>query len=301
MNDNLHTRPQLAFPALSALLLLTAVSCTSPSARDCERTADCGDAEFCRMGFCVPAVASDDTAPDDRGADGAGRPAGGGSGDDRNRPRDAAALPPVDADASEPVSCDGRPPQPDELVLHEILIDVPGGPKGDANGDGTRDASDDEFVEIVNRSDDRLDLSGLTLLKGGDEKASLEAACLGPDSALVVFGGGSLEGLATSDTDTIFRTATSSLGLTNSGGSLTVLGSNAEEMATYQWESSPSESLTLAPQMTGSTMRPHSELAPGSKASPGTCADGTPLHMGCPASKMRDVVETSDASADADD
>ena len=295
MNDDKNVRQRFAHLTFLAHLLLAVASCTSPSARDCERTADCGDAEFCRMGFCVPAVASEDVGPSDRR-----READDDDDGERSRPSGATDTAPVDADAVEPMPCDGRPPRPDDLVIHEILIDVPGGPKGDANGDGTRDASDDEFVELVNRSEDRLDLSGLTLLKDGDEKAILETACLAPDSALVVFGGGSLEDLATSETETIFRTADSSLGLTNSGGRLTVLGSNAEEMATFQWERPPSESLTLDPQVTGSTMRPHSTLAPGTKTSPGTCADGTPLAAGCPVSEMRDVVEISDASADAD-
>ena len=49
------------------------------------------------------------------------------------------------------------------FVLNEVLYDPPSGSPGDANGDGTRDANDDEFVELVNSSATSLDISGYKL------------------------------------------------------------------------------------------------------------------------------------------
>ncbi|MEL7218844.1 MAG: lamin tail domain-containing protein, partial [Pseudomonadota bacterium] len=57
------------------------------------------------------------------------------------------------------------PPAPatPNVVINEIQFDPASGDVGDANGDGTRDFSQDEFVEIVNRSSSFVDISGWTL------------------------------------------------------------------------------------------------------------------------------------------
>jgi len=47
-----------------------------------------------------------------------------------------------------------------EIVINEILADPPDGAAGDANRDGVRDSSQDEFVEFVNTTTRDLDLSG---------------------------------------------------------------------------------------------------------------------------------------------
>ena len=39
-----------------------------------------------------------------------------------------------------------------------VLADPPSGTPGDANGDGTRSSSQDEFVELANVSSDPVDL-----------------------------------------------------------------------------------------------------------------------------------------------
>ena len=46
------------------------------------------------------------------------------------------------------------------LILNEVLYDPPSGNAGDANGDGIRDANNDEFIEIVNVSNQSIDISG---------------------------------------------------------------------------------------------------------------------------------------------
>lgn len=78
------------------------------------------------------------------------------------------------------------------LLISEILADPPQGSGGDANRDGVRDPSEDEFVEIVNRGETPLCLGGWTL--GDATNPNRYTFPLGPPLApgevLVVFGGG---------------------------------------------------------------------------------------------------------------
>ena len=57
----------------------------------------------------------------------------------------------------------GSLPFPHPLIT-EVLYAVPSGDRGDANGDGTRDAVGDEFIELVNLHDRPIQLKGYTLM-----------------------------------------------------------------------------------------------------------------------------------------
>ncbi len=73
------------------------------------------------------------------------------------------------------------------IVLNEILAD----PRGlDVNGDQVPDTHEDEFVELLNRTDKDLDLSGVTLRVGSRTVHVFEPRCLKARAALVIFGGG---------------------------------------------------------------------------------------------------------------
>ena len=78
------------------------------------------------------------------------------------------------------------------LVINEMLADPPRGNRGDANVDGVRDASTDEFVEIINTSVNPLCLTGWTLSDASGKLRHLFplGAELRPGKALVIFGGG---------------------------------------------------------------------------------------------------------------
>lgn len=52
-----------------------------------------------------------------------------------------------------------------DLIITEIMFDPPPAPLGDANGDGTRDARSDEFIEIYNRGNAAIDISGYQILE----------------------------------------------------------------------------------------------------------------------------------------
>jgi len=55
------------------------------------------------------------------------------------------------------------------LIINEVLYDPPSGDAGDANGDGTREAQEDEFIEFVNIGG-TLDLSGYTIHDNAQER-----------------------------------------------------------------------------------------------------------------------------------
>lgn len=51
-------------------------------------------------------------------------------------------------------------------LITEVLYNVPQGSDGDANGDGSRSANGDEFIELVNPHDKPIDLEGYTITDG---------------------------------------------------------------------------------------------------------------------------------------
>ena len=78
------------------------------------------------------------------------------------------------------------------LVITEILADPPPGAAGDANGDGVRDPSEDEFLEIANTGRTPVCLTGWALGDAEDPERHVfpVGRALAPGGTLVVFGGG---------------------------------------------------------------------------------------------------------------
>lgn len=92
-------------------------------------------------------------------------------------------------------------PFPHPLIT-EVLYAVPTGSEGDANGDGTRNATGDEFIEIVNPHARAIDLAGYTLsdkrasekdkkghAKSGAVRFTFPKCVLQPGQVVVVFNG----------------------------------------------------------------------------------------------------------------
>ena len=178
---------------------------------------------------------------------------------------------------------DAAPPA--ALVINELLADPAADDdttpevEGDANGDGTRDSSQDEFVEIANTGNQPLDLSGYTLTdEAGDAYTFPEGAQVQPSEAAVVFGGGAPTGIPGSFVDTGLPS------LANGGDGLTLADASGTALASvsYGGEDEPdatmNQSITRAPEFTGAFAQ-HSEVAPsGAAFSPGARADdGEPL------------------------
>lgn len=87
---------------------------------------------------------------------------------------DGRAFGPDDCAAPALVAC--RPPEPGELLVDEVLVD------------GVEEAEADEFIELVNATDDPLSLGGVVVLTNRGEsvaeRVAFESGCL-PAGALV--------------------------------------------------------------------------------------------------------------------
>jgi len=175
---------------------------------------------------------------------------------------------------------------PSAWVINEINADPASDLTGDANGDGVRDSSDDEFVEIVNRTGQDMDISGWTLADGFGVRHTFPAGTTVFDGcSVVVFGGGSPTGTFG---NSLVQTASSgSIGLNNGGDSVTLSnGVTSVVMASYGSEGGDNQSLTLDPDVTGTPPYVRHSVATtsgGALFSPGTLADGSQL-AGCPVS-----------------
>ncbi len=175
----------------------------------------------------------------------------------------------------------GQSPSLGDFVINEILADPASGLAGDANGDGIRDAYDDEFIEAVNVTAVVLDLSGLTLSDSDSVRHTFPAGTIAqPGCAVVVFGGGSPNGIFGG---AIVQTAsTGSLSLNNSGDSVTMLN-GASEIDSFTYggpgcEGDQNQSVTLDPDLTG-TCNLHTQASGSGESlfSPGTRIDGSPF------------------------
>ncbi|MEO1185493.1 MAG: lamin tail domain-containing protein, partial [Cyanobacteria bacterium J06636_27] len=162
------------------------------------------------------------------------------------------------------------------IIINEILADPASGNEGDANGDGTRDGSQDEFIELINNSDSAIDISGWTLSDASGVKHTFAAETIVPaKGVIVIFGGGTPTG---NFGDAIVQTASSrSLSLNNDGDTVT-LNDGTNDIATYTYnaEGGNNQSITRDPDLTGSFVL-HSQAtnSNGALFSPGTKLDTT--------------------------
>ena len=175
----------------------------------------------------------------------------------------------------------GTPPPSLDFVINEIHADPASDLSGDANGDGVRDATQDEFVELVNTSASDIDVSGWTLSDGFGQRhmfppgSVVESGC-----SVVVFGGNTPTGEFGAS---LVQTASSgALGLNNGGDTITLSDSATTLSVSYGSEGGNNQSLTLEPDVTGVSYVQHTSASGsgGALFSPGTQADGSQF-SGC--------------------
>jgi len=84
-----------------------------------------------------------------------------------------------------------------KIFINEVCYDPPPLPDGDANGDGYRDYSEDEFIEIVNNGPSAVDIGGWTLSDNDEPSSKFSfpaGTTLGIKEFAVLFGGGTPTG-----------------------------------------------------------------------------------------------------------
>ncbi|PQJ79702.1 T9SS type A sorting domain-containing protein [Polaribacter porphyrae] len=180
------------------------------------------------------------------------------------------------------------------LIINEVLFDPASDDsgttaiEGDANGDGTRDPSQDEFIEFFNISDVALDISGYkmfdaTALNNDAPRHIFPASTIIPaKSSLVLFGGGTPTGTFGG---AIVQTASEgaiaddrSLSLTNGGDLITIKNTNDDIALVYASSSTginhgSNVSVTRSPDITGNFVL-HTDANTSLDFSPGTKLDG---------------------------
>jgi predicted extracellular nuclease len=194
-----------------------------------------------------------------------------------------ASTPFGDGDLGTPGAANDCPAPPPPLVINELHADPDASIAGDANGDGTRDGSEDEFIELVNVSGADLDISGWTLSDAVDVRHTFPGGTVVSNNcSVVVFGGGTPTGTFG---DAVVQVAsTGFVGLNNSGDTVTVSNGGGDVVSyTYGSEGGNNQSLTRDPDITGPDPLVQHTTAAGSGGalfSPGTQVDGTAF-AGC--------------------
>ncbi|HVQ36775.1 MAG TPA: lamin tail domain-containing protein, partial [Pyrinomonadaceae bacterium] len=194
-----------------------------------------------------------------------------------------------------------------DIVINEFLADPPDGTAGDANRDGVRSTSDDEFVELVNTTTHDIDISGYQILTRGTgagdtirhtfASGTILPAC----TAIVIFGGGNpaAENPAFGGAQ-ILKASTGSLTLINSAGVITLRDQAATILNFVSYGGSTgvdgdaNQSVTRSPDTTGAfTLHQSAAGSGGPLFSPGTRVNGSPFSPCTPIGR----VEVSPLSA----
>lgn len=176
-----------------------------------------------------------------------------------------------------------------QLIINEVLYDPPADLIGDANGDGIRDATEDEFIEFINNSATSLDVSDYKIYDVVlvDDTRTLRhtiatGTVLPANGFLVIFGGGTPTGTFGGAT-VIADTGSAGLSMNNSGERIEVEDAVGNIILTFNTDAlsnNPDESYTRDPDITGAFVQ-HAGVtaAAGALFSPGTLVDGSTLSI----------------------
>ncbi len=253
------------------LILVGLGACGDPPI-ECRHTSDCQTNEFCRSRACAQLSSMRPTDSQFSPASQEVEPETFSEGDLG-----------VDADVDSRVDLPPHPcstasaPNSGDLIINEVNANVAPGVDGDANGDGVRDAYQDEFMELWNTTTSTLRLDGVEVLVGDSLKWKFdEPYCMPPGQAFVLFANGTPR-LAP---DIPVVNAETRLSLSNSGGTAT-LRRQQETLDRFEWGPDAECSWVRSPEgVIGATPIPHTMC--GGLFSPGRCCDGTPTQDGCP-------------------
>lgn len=132
------------------------------------------------------------------------------------------------------------------VKINEILADPPAALEGDANRDGTRDATDDEFIELLNCGTSAVDISGWALRDASSIRHVFDGGIiLTPGEFVTVFGGGNPTGFSGG----VYTSSTGNLGLSNAGDEVSLLDAGARliDFHSYASEGGRDQSMVRYP------------------------------------------------------
>lgn len=164
------------------------------------------------------------------------------------------------------------------LILTEFLADPPNGLIGDANGDGVRNASQDEFLEFLNISDQAIDLSGMAIYDADLLRHQIpDSTIIQPNQLFLVFGGGEISNAF--DNAIVQKASSNRLSLANIGDRIMLRDSlqNILLLHDYGAEASNDQSLVLCPIEKDAVFINHTAVGLGLPLSPGSLHDCTPF------------------------
>ena len=173
-----------------------------------------------------------------------------------------------------------------QLIINEVLYDPSNAAlAGDANGDGTYDQTQDEFIEFINTGATDLNVSKYQIFDkviatGLKTRRHVMGNFNVPSNgAIVIFGGGTAVG-SFGGAITVIDSGTAGLSLGNSGEIIILedsLGNVLDSINTDALSNNPDESYTRNPDITGDFVQ-HGSVTPGKLFSPGTRIDGSPFN-----------------------
>ncbi len=161
-----------------------------------------------------------------------------------------------------------------QIVINEFLANP--STTADSNGDGIIDATQDEFVEIVNTSSNSIDLANYTLSDSTSVRHTFASpTILLAGQAFVVFGGGTPTGGFGASKIAVASTGT--LSLANTSETISLKDTNAFIVASISYLTSVAgKSQTRAPDITGNFVNHDIAVGGnGSNFSPGKKINGS--------------------------
>ena len=205
-----------------------------------------------------------------------------------------------------------------DLLINEFLADPPGGVagdlQGDANRDGVRSASDDEFVEVINTTTRDIDISGYQVVTRGGTGTNdtirhtvTPGTILNSCTSIVIFGGGRVDAKNPAFGGArVVAASSGELTLSNSTGVISLRDpANAiVNLVPYggstRLNADNNQSLTRSPDKTGNfTQHLSTGGSAGRAFSPGTQLNGMPFAACAPSVAGVEVLPPS-ASIEAE-
>lgn len=201
-------------------------------------------------------------------------------------PPKPASLTPADTPAStttpgpqqDPPPCD--PPKAGEIHLEEVLANVPPDPNGDADGNGTRNAYDDEFIKVSTSSNHPVSLKQVEI-RVNNKRAYLfpPSLCLPANGWATLFSKTTINDKSPPNRISVNKR----LSLNNSKGTIEIVRNGTDVLDRIEYGPNTKGSWVRIPIHSGPFLRHHD--ATRSYFSPDTCPDGTPWGSGCPVAK----------------